>query len=790
MRAFLLRLFCSLVLLLLLGPAVRAQPSPADKAQFQRRLRAIRFDHRYWDARPDSLRRVLARQRVDSLRLQTIEHLLHITSTTEAEDQDALALAARLHYPEEEALHLILAGDKLAATKPLNLSALLDNAQAVVNYYDALGPAPQPLLLASVRTIYDHLQQPEAKRVYFQQKLAYYQQHGPVENVATCYRVLGGYYGSQGDYNQGISYRLRATELYRNFSNFWHYNEIGVIGAQYADWGNSARALPYLQQAASWRGVRTGSWAFLNRSIASIYQRQGRYALALRYTTLALRPRTPSDTVAASEKAVGLVQQSAVLLALGRAAEARPLLQHAQHLVDSLQLPLFSSRGSCELNATWAGYYAATGDYSRAEAAWQTAYRQAQQEHQTPLRLAYLQALARFYQQRGQPARATPYALAALSLTDTLNTAQAATRVAQYELTQADRAQATRIAGLRAEQAQAAARARRQRWVLGGVLVVLGLLAGLGFVLWRANRQKQRANAALNRLNEAVTAQKGELQVQRDQLDTSLTELRTTQAQLIQKEKMASLGELTAGIAHEIQNPLNFVNNFSEVSAELLDELAEEQARPERDPALETELLGDLRSNLTKITEHGKRAAGIVRGMLEHSSPSTGERQPTDLNALCQEYLRLTYQGLRAKDKSFNAELKTDLAPDLPLVEAVGADLGRVLLNLFGNAFYAVRQRQRAGEAGYAPTVSVSTQRVNGHVAIRVTDNGTGIPDGVKQKIFQPFFTTKPTGEGTGLGLSLSHDIVTQGHGGTLTVESQEGQGTTFSLKLPNVLSS
>jgi signal transduction histidine kinase len=418
------------------------------------------------------------------------------------------------------------------------------------------------------------------------------------------------------------------------------------------------------------------------------------------------------------------------------------------------------------------------------------AYRQARQEHQTPLRLAYLQALARFYQQRGQPARATPYALAALSLTDTLNTAQAATRVAQYELTQADRAQTTRIAGLRAEQAQAAARARRQRWVLGGVLTVLGLLAGLGFVLWRGNRRQQQANAALNRLNEAVMTQKQELQTQRDQLDTSLTELRTTQAQLIQKEKMASLGELTAGIAHEIQNPLNFVNNFSEVSAELLDELAEEQARPQRDPALETELLGDLRHNLTKITEHGKRAAGIVRGMLDHSSTSTGERQPTNLNALCQEYLRLTYQGLRAKDKSFNAELKTDLAADLPLVDAVGADLGRVLLNLFGNAFYAVRQRQRAGEAGYAPTVSVSTQRVNGQVAIRVTDNGTGIPESVKQKIFQPFFTTKPTGEGTGLGLSLSHDIVTQGHGGTLTVESQEGEGTTFSLKLPNVLSS
>jgi signal transduction histidine kinase len=266
--------------------------------------------------------------------------------------------------------------------------------------------------------------------------------------------------------------------------------------------------------------------------------------------------------------------------------------------------------------------------------------------------------------------------------------------------------------------------------------------------------------------------------------------LRATQAQLIQKEKMASLGELTAGIAHEIQNPLNFVNNFSEVSTELLEELEEEQQRPTRDAALEAELLGDLKQNLVKITQHGQRAAGIVKGMLEHSRTSTGERAPTDINQLAEEYLRLAYQGLRAKDKGFNAALKTDLAVDLPLVDAVGGDLGRVLLNLFGNAFYAVRQRQQLGEAGYAPTVSVSTERVNGHVAVRVTDNGTGMPESVQAKIFQPFFTTKPTGEGTGLGLSLSHDIIAQGHGGTLTVESQEGAGTTFSVMLPNNFSS
>jgi two-component system NtrC family sensor kinase len=289
-------------------------------------------------------------------------------------------------------------------------------------------------------------------------------------------------------------------------------------------------------------------------------------------------------------------------------------------------------------------------------------------------------------------------------------------------------------------------------------------------------------NVELERLVAERTAA---LTQQAEALRAALDELQATQAQLIQAEKMASLGELTAGIAHEIQNPLNFVNNFSEVSAELLDELAEEQAKPAADADLEAELLADLTQNLQKITYHGQRAAGIVRGMLEHSRASTGERVPTDLNALADEYLRLAYHGLRAKDKAFNATLKTDFAPVLPLVEAVGQDVGRVLLNLFTNAFYAVQKRQQMGEPGYAPTVRVRTARVGDEVEVRVQDNGTGIAEAVRQKIFQPFFTTKPTGEGTGLGLSLAHDIITKGHGGTLSVESREGEGTEFTVRLP-----
>ncbi|ALW85258.1 hypothetical protein AUC43_09210 [Hymenobacter sedentarius] len=305
-------------------------------------------------------------------------------------------------------------------------------------------------------------------------------------------------------------------------------------------------------------------------------------------------------------------------------------------------------------------------------------------------------------------------------------------------------------------------------------------LLGLSALRWSGVSYRSRRLRAENAALEATVTQRTTA------LHRSLQELRVAQNQLVQSEKMAALGELTAGIAHEIQNPLNFVNNFADVSAELVAELREERAKGTAgDAGLEEELLDDLTQNLGKIGAHGRRAAGIVKGMLEHSRTITGERVSTDLNRLADEYLRLAYQGLRAKDKSFNATLNTEFLADLPFVTVVGADVGRVLLNLFTNAFYAVRQRQQQGEPGYQPQVGVRTVLLHQQVQIQVTDNGMGMSEAVQAKIFQPFFTTKPTGEGTGLGLSLSHDIVAQGHGGNLSVESQEGQGATFYVNLP-----
>jgi len=286
-----------------------------------------------------------------------------------------------------------------------------------------------------------------------------------------------------------------------------------------------------------------------------------------------------------------------------------------------------------------------------------------------------------------------------------------------------------------------------------------------------------------NELDRLVAERTAELTSQKEELQATLEQLQTTQQQLIQSEKLASLGELTAGIAHEIQNPLNFVNNFSEVSIELLDEMEEELNKGDKEEAIA--IANDIKQNLEKIRHHGQRADGIVKGMLQHSRASSNTKEPTDINKLADEYLRLAYHGLRAKDKSFNAELETHFGENIPLVNMVPQDIGRVLLNLFNNAFYAVQQKQKTAGADFRPVVKLSTAVKGKFLEVKVQDNGSGIPDDIKEKILQPFFTTKPTGEGTGLGLSLSYDIVAKGHGGKIDIDSKENDYTMFTITLP-----
>ena len=272
------------------------------------------------------------------------------------------------------------------------------------------------------------------------------------------------------------------------------------------------------------------------------------------------------------------------------------------------------------------------------------------------------------------------------------------------------------------------------------------------------------------------------LKEEKSRAENALNELKATQAQLIQSEKMASLGELTAGIAHEIQNPLNFVNNFSEISNELVEEMNNELNKGDIDEA--KAIAGDIKQNLEKINHHGKRADAIVKGMLQHSRSSSGVKELTDINALTEEYLRLSYHGLRAKDKSFNAKTKTDFDNSIGKINIIPQDIGRVILNLLSNAFYAVHEKRKSEAENFNPTVIIRTKKEGDKVLIMTEDNGGGIPQKLVDKIFQPFFTTKPTGEGTGLGLSLSYDII-KAHGGEIKVATKEGESTIFTIELP-----
>ncbi len=294
------------------------------------------------------------------------------------------------------------------------------------------------------------------------------------------------------------------------------------------------------------------------------------------------------------------------------------------------------------------------------------------------------------------------------------------------------------------------------------LLAGTGLILFLAFIFYRNSRLKQKAH---------------------DKIQKAYSELKDTQKQLIQSEKMASLGELTAGIAHEIQNPLNFVKNFSEVNQELAEELKEYIDKQDWEEV--KAIAEDIKGNQEKIKYHGERADSIVKSMLQHSRTSSSQKEPTDINQLCDEYCRLAFHGMRAKDKSFNAEIKTQLSNILVPVNVIRQDIGRVILNLINNALYAVDKKSKKGLPAYKPEVLLTTSKTGNQIEIKIKDNGDGIPENLKEKVFQPFFTTKPTGEGTGLGLSLSYDIITKGHGGELRMDSREGIGTTFTIILP-----
>ncbi|MDZ4793509.1 MAG: tetratricopeptide repeat protein [Bacteroidota bacterium] len=586
------------------------------------------------------------------------------------------------------------------------------------------------------------------------------------EAIGAVTNQIGYIYNSQFDYSAALEFYLKALTIRREIADVpGTAFTLNRVGDMYFKLNQLPQALDYYQQSFKLAQTIGRNQNVIDAAlhIGEVYRQQGNYNEALKYFKISLKAEQDyfgKDSVATSYNRIGqtymalknyplslLNFEKALAISDKKSMYEKAITLHyisqvyfAQHNFPKALENCFSSLSIAKQNKfqetikdvclTLSQVYASMKDYQKAY------------NYHLQYTWAKDSVLKKDLNQR----------LAALQQSFDLKNKQT-----QIDLLSRDKQL----------QENEISRQKQQRYAFIFGLIIFIVLV---IVLVRSNRYKQKSNTLLKE--------------QKEEIQNTLSELKSTQAQLIQSAKMASLGELTAGIAHEIQNPLNFVNNFSEVSTELVDEMNEEMAKGNLEDA--KQIAQDLKQNLEKINHHGKRAGDIIKGMLQHSRSSSGVKEPTDINALCDEYLRLSYHGLRAKDKSFNATMKTDFDNSLSADEAgigniniIPQDIGRVILNLLTNAFYAVNEKQKQNIPGYEPTVTIRTTQNpptdGGRGAeIRVSDNGNGIPPKVLDKIFQPFFTTKPAGQGTGLGLSLSYDIV-KAHGGELKVETKEG---------------
>ena len=660
-------------------------------------------------------------------------------------------LNSRLKLINPAPYQLIADGNKYWKNK--QYAEALKSMQLAVDMFDKQHKEIVPLLM-NMRILYNLVGNQEERLQYYSKKLVYYLVNGPAANAAPCYHGVGGYYLIKGAYNLAITNYLKGADIFRLYSTHYYANSISVVGTTYAEWGNIDKANQYTKYvipiAKKLNDHNSLSAAYY--ALSRIAYSQHNYPEALKQTNLDLSTQNKG---ASQRLATTMAFKADIYLKMGQPSLAFPLLEKVKKMADSAALKTVNAFGDMEVDYGYYQYYKAEGDLQKAEKSLLEAYKSVVDEKGLPLQLKYLKELGDFYKAQNKAALSGEYFDRYFKVAEEQEKDLDQFKVAQYEIDQNDKQQRDHITQLKQEKAVQDYQISRRNSLLWGSLVVLALISALLVFIYRQLQTNKK----------------------------TLISLRKTQTQLIQSEKMASLGELTAGIAHEIQNPLNFVNNFSEVNKELLIEMKEEIDKGDLEEI--RAIANDLIGNEEKINHHGKRADFIVKGMLLHSRNTTGEKEPTDINVMANEFLKLSYHGLRAKDKNFNAELVTLFDKNLPKVNVAHQDIGRVLLNLFNNAFYAVNQKQKNAQEEYKPEVTVSTSTEKNNLIISVKDNGNGIPDTIKDKIMQPFFTTKPTGEGTGLGLSLSYDIVVKGHGGKIEINSTEGEGSEFIIALP-----
>jgi len=588
-----------------------------------------------------------------------------------------------------------------------------------------------------------------------------------------CMGLLANVYGDMGDYVKAMSYYFKAMKIAEESNDRFEVGNIdGNIGATYIQRGDYQRALRFLQAARkiisdfdslhkSPDNMEYLVNTYLNIGDCYIYLNKldsAEYAVKIAY----------DDCKKFKIEELGRAQRDLGEIAAEKGNEAGALRFFRQAFASDKALD--DGVDMCTVCVKTANLYHQYKQQDSAEYYAQKALQLAAATNNEQTVLDAAKLLYTFYDEDHNVPQAYKYFKIATAAKDSIYSQDKIKQLLSIDFDEKERQQELQTAQ---KEAQTEAENRLRTYILSGGLGVLLLLA---LIFWRNSNQRKRANALLQ-------SQNAEIEKQKKNVETTLGELKTTQAQLVQSAKMASLGELTAGIAHEIQNPLNFVNNFSDVNQEMLGELEDELNKGDIEEA--KAIAADIRQNEIKINHHGKRADFIVKGMLEHSRTSTGEKTLTNINVLADEFLKLSHHGFSAKDKDFKVELVTHFDPLIPRMNIVQQDIGRVLVNLYNNAFYAVNEKAKTAGPGYHPEVTVTTGAVDGAVMIAVKDNGIGIPDSIKDKIMQPFFTTKPTGDGTGLGLSLSYDIVVKGHGGKINVQTKEGDFTEFTIIIP-----
>ncbi len=600
--------------------------------------------------------------------------------------------------------------------------------------------------------------------IYFQDKaLELATKIGNKDRESSILNRLGAVYTNKGDYvvasekfygslkiAEALENKDRISAVLNNLANIFYFQKKYDEAEAY-----------YMKALGIYEELNdTLSIAIANNNLGGIFLEKKEYQKALKFLTISVetsKKLNHSGLLLAVR--VAMAQTYAELDSVDKAVPLFDVVIHDAAIYNDALYSAYGYLGKAKLRYKENRFHEALGLAD-------SAFSYADTIGQKDLVMQAHELLAKIYESLGNDAKALYNFKLFKSSSDSLNNLEteraAAMQEAEYNYSK--------------KELQFQRKTLQQRWL---IFSAFAALVSLGIILFIINKNRSRLNIANRRLQQ----KNKEVEQQKLTLEDTLNKLQSTQAQLIHAEKMASLGELTAGIAHEIQNPLNFVNNFSEVSKEMIEDIEAEMKNGNLEEV--TALLAEIKSNLDKIESHGKRADGIVKSMLYHSRTSSGKKVMTALNELCDEYVRLSYHGMRAKDKAFNAKLEYSFDPAVGELELMPQEIGRVMLNLLNNAFFAVAKKGETAPAEYVPTVKISTLRMGNQVQIVVEDNGSGIPPEISSKIFQPFFTTKPTGSGTGLGLSISYDIITKAHSGELTLESVPNEFTRFVIKLP-----